>query len=895
MSLPLAVDDSAADEEALRESAGVPPKDKATFLQHMQNNLSSVQTLPGEIQQLGLGAFVGIRDSVQKRVSEEVNSSLRVMSFSVDMDNVISTRWERISYRIENFVSTHPNGYFWLLSTITLILILILGAFWKLAHGHHIQSLLPRKLKSQTGVVLEDPQDNITTETERTLSDSDQYGLAIWQVFQVIASGGVDSSLVEPSQIVVYFLILLTGLIVFGILIGMITDSFHSYVEGISEGKTKVPISNHTLILGWNESTVRVVCQLALVRRQFRMQNETLGRTVFWWTRASPSTPVANAPIVLMSNSKTKCEMQTEIEEALAGAGISKKRTRVGRDIICRVGDPCVVGDLQRVGAHRAKAILVQMTEADREEFEINDDVYNAKSLRCLLALRVALFTSDSVPPWEDLRVVSHLDQPSKDLEVIQLGEAQDGRPVLHVQEMSAFVNSLMFTCVCQPGLAFSLLEVLSFKGNAFRVRTVESFPNKGRDIIGKLFSEVKIMWEDAAVVGVVEDGIHAMKVLPDQGMAISQDRIIGPRDRLIFICESSAPRRTKTTAFPAITGSPDVAHDSELKAVNILVCGWRQEWNDAARFGKRMRETCSELARGSRLKFLCMKPTEGEDSFPVLMERIIQDDSRFVSQARKENPYEWKFDKEIIISFKQGNATNYTDLERLFKRNTYDKAVVLSTVADVDLPPMSRDSRILSIMLHLRHLQMIYDKPPIHVIGENAVDSTSYLAMGPSSRDTASSSADLPDFVNVQAIYACALCQSLAYPRLQPHMAQLFSKEPGSPSLRLEDALSVLPAGCYYWGSVMQHIPASHLDPSDVPIGIRKNTGQVQLVPKLSEEINFEKGDKLIVISRSLSTFQQAEQLSSMSASQEEGRSPSAWRPDSPLSDMFLPGKPMM
>eukprot|EP00930_Biecheleria_cincta_P039055 TRINITY_DN26861_c0_g1_i1.p1 TRINITY_DN26861_c0_g1~~TRINITY_DN26861_c0_g1_i1.p1 ORF type:complete len:857 (-),score=140.97 TRINITY_DN26861_c0_g1_i1:89-2659(-) len=841
--------------------------------------------------QLSLAGF----KSVQDEVSEEVQSHLRLMSFGMDMENMMSTRWERISYMIENFVSTHPNGYFWILSIFTLILMLILGLFWFYAR---VSPTSKREQASESlGVAaVSTVAGNATaaTTTDTELSDGEQYGLAVWQVFQVIAAGGVDDSIVEPAQIMIYTLILLTGLIVFAILIGMITDSFQSYVESMSEGKTKVPISNHTLILGWNEATLRVVCQLALIRRQYQMQNETCVRTIFWWRRVSPSTPVADAPIVLMNNQKTKIEMQQEINEALSEAGISKKRTRVGRDIICRVGDPCSVTDLQRVGVHRAKAILLKMTEADREEFQINEgNVCNAKTLRALLALRVALFTSDKPPAWEDLRIVAHLERPSKELGAIQLGEAQGGRPILHVQEMSAFVNSLMFTCVCQPGLAFALLELLSFGGNAFRLRRVVDFPNKGQNIVGKSLREVKMMWENAAVLGVVQDGIHAVGVLPEQGLAVPQDRIIGPLDRIIFICQTSSPMEAKTGTFPEITGKIDHALSPEWKAVNILVCGWRREWDCAARFGKRLRETCSELAPRSRLKFLCMKTSEGEGSFQALMESIMQDDPNLVPEVQEGSIFEWKYN-EIRISYTQGNAANYKDLEGLIRRKTYDKAVILSTMADCDLPPMSRDSRILSIMLHLRHLQMTYKKPPIHVIGENALDSTSVLAMGPSSRDTHCSTADLPDFVNVQAIYACALCQSLAYPRLQPHMSQLFSKDPGTPSLRLIDALSVLPAGCYPWGSVVLYVPKTSLDPSDVLIGIRKNSGPVTLVPMLSEEVNFEKGDKLMVISRSLSKFDQEQKLADSSASKEiSSRASLAWRPESPY-DMSLPGRPV-
>ena len=37
-------------------------------------------------------------------------------------------------------------------------------------------------------------------------------------------------------------------------------------LEGIEEGRSKVMETNHTLILGWNEGTIRVIIQIAFLR-----------------------------------------------------------------------------------------------------------------------------------------------------------------------------------------------------------------------------------------------------------------------------------------------------------------------------------------------------------------------------------------------------------------------------------------------------------------------------------------------------------------------------------------------------------------------------------------------------------------------------------------------------
>ena len=116
----------------------------------------------------------------------------------------------------------------------------------------------------------------------------------------------------------------------------------------------------HTLILGWNESTVRVICQIAYLRYAFQMRNASWSRRLFWWTRVAPSTPVATSTVVILCQTKTKQEMDNALEEALEECGVPRAYARVGWDIVCRIGDPTDPHDLYRVAAHTATSILVR-------------------------------------------------------------------------------------------------------------------------------------------------------------------------------------------------------------------------------------------------------------------------------------------------------------------------------------------------------------------------------------------------------------------------------------------------------------------------------------------------------------------------------------------------------
>jgi hypothetical protein len=98
---------------------------------------------------------------------------------------------------------------------------------------------------------------------------------AFWVSFQVLTTAGFEDSIPSVNGLrVVYFAMIVFGLVVFAILVGFITDSVTTFMDGLALGRTKVAESNHTLILGWNEATIRVVYQASLLRRQYQTLNE---------------------------------------------------------------------------------------------------------------------------------------------------------------------------------------------------------------------------------------------------------------------------------------------------------------------------------------------------------------------------------------------------------------------------------------------------------------------------------------------------------------------------------------------------------------------------------------------------------------------------------------------
>merc|ERR1719324_1723852 len=103
---------------------------------------------------------------------------------------------------------------------------------------------------------------------------------------------------------------MITGVLMFAVLVAFLSEASMTFVAEMNEGTSKVMESGHTLILGWNECTLRCVCQIAFLRKAWMKQNSTWDRRLFPWRRVKPSTPVASATVVIVCNSMTKIAME---------------------------------------------------------------------------------------------------------------------------------------------------------------------------------------------------------------------------------------------------------------------------------------------------------------------------------------------------------------------------------------------------------------------------------------------------------------------------------------------------------------------------------------------------------------------------------------------------------
>jgi len=352
----------------------------------------------------------GLKKSFTEAQSEHKQSAHFKDLKQRDLDaRIISADY--MAYTLENMIAADSNVRFYILIAITVFFTVVLG--------------LARLL------VL------------REEGKGEDLAASLYIAVQVLISAGYDNSQESAMDRIIYILTLLVGMTVVAVLIGLISESVNDYMAQLSAGSSKVVETNHCVILGWNESTCRVICQIAFLRRIFMMQNESWERKLLPWRRVKPSSPLACCVVVVMNNTKEKEDMQAIVGNAFTERAINPQRTKIGRDVIFRKGDPSDNHDLVRVAAHKAVAICVMMNESDTEEQGIDEAaVSNSATLRTVLALRNIIFSnnagSDMTPGF---RVVVQLSSECSYIRGCTF-LAPDGHDCLFPQDLTKYVNS---------------------------------------------------------------------------------------------------------------------------------------------------------------------------------------------------------------------------------------------------------------------------------------------------------------------------------------------------------------------------------------------------------------------------------------------------------------------
>jgi hypothetical protein len=223
-----------------------------------------------------------------EEIAEEVTSLSTYETLTERDLEAVYTFPDWLRYRYESIVTAEPRMRYVFLILFSFSLVVFLSAWW---------------------VLIPHPENHPMDETLT-------FRGAVYLTVNVLTTGDYNGDVLKANERICYFFMIAAGLLVVAVLIGIVTDSVTRAMYEQVNGRTKVVESEHTLILGWNDSTTRLVCQIAFLRRVFLQLNETWPRRLFPWLRVLPSSPVAKNKVVLMSNQKTKKEMELILSRA---------------------------------------------------------------------------------------------------------------------------------------------------------------------------------------------------------------------------------------------------------------------------------------------------------------------------------------------------------------------------------------------------------------------------------------------------------------------------------------------------------------------------------------------------------------------------------------------------
>lgn len=307
----------------------------------------------------------------------------------------------------------------------------------------------------------------------------------------------------------------ISGWVVFGLLISIITTSIQTRLNELQKGRLGFDATGHTAIFGWNQTIYSVLDEFTALRR------------------------VGDAPVVLMSN-RTAEQMYNDIRSFCQPGTVDR--------VVCRMGNPESVADQKRINVNGTREVIVLNSGLNTSS--ITSD---ASALKTLLAYVKNLSDSKeksksgtkktSAP--RNSNVIVELSQASS-LELIKGllpalwkpgGIQINFFPILTVQ----VIGKLLSRCAVQPGLSIIYQDLFSYKDIAgFESNTEIYIVPLSRTGLDRetCFEELIFALPGAAAIGYVKEGADPV-LNPAHGSRESRLPLHPRRDSVICIAES--------------------------------------------------------------------------------------------------------------------------------------------------------------------------------------------------------------------------------------------------------------------------------------------------------------------------------------------------------------------
>lgn len=407
-----------------------------------------------------------------------------------------------------------------------------------------------------------------------------------WSLTRVMdggTMGGDAGTLVRATAI----LTTLFGVGVVALLIGLVSSTIGDKIDDLRKGKSPVIDENHTLILGFGEKVFAIL-------RELREANANQ----------------SHASIVILS-ATDKEEVETQVRERLG----NMRTTRV----VVRQGSPYSVHDLRKVGAGRAKSIIVLASDVQQEGEAIDPDMGAIKTLLALRRIPGALTANHAVVELIDSR---------RRTVVEQLGAGG-----VEVVAMEETLSRMMVQTARQNGLAQVYRDLLTYEGS-------ELYFKKFPELSGKPFGDAQWKMKDAVVVGYRRpakgDAPAATVLNPPDGVFLEAD------DELLVIAVDDDTFSLTANHQPALPEGFGGAEPISRAPERVLICGnspkladMLKEYDNYVQSGSEAwlmpgveREGFTEaLKEVGALKNLKLKYVEGDPTHPSEIAKVASPD----------------------------------------------------------------------------------------------------------------------------------------------------------------------------------------------------------------------------------------------------------------------------
>uniref|UniRef100_A0A7S4T4G9 RCK N-terminal domain-containing protein n=1 Tax=Alexandrium monilatum TaxID=311494 RepID=A0A7S4T4G9_9DINO len=354
----------------------------------------------------------------------------------------------------------------------------------------------------------------------------------LWVSWTFMADPGTHASVVDPSQRAVASLIAVIGIIFFAALLGVVVDVIRNKMDLLRQGRARVVEKNHSLILGWTEKSILLIEELCVA-------NQSEGGGV----------------IVVMAK-HGKQDMEAELKIRLP------KKHLLGSKVVFRSGSPLLTHDLIKVGAHRARSVIIL---ADDNEPNKAD----AETLRCILVLR-------TMPYGLQGFIVAEV----RDINNEPLLKLVGGN---HCETVPShdILGRLMVMAGRSPGLAKVYESLLGFAGDEF-------YMWEWPELRGLTFGELVGRFPDAIPIGLRHaDGLIRLNPTVDTTLQAG--------DKLIVIAEDDDTYQPEPL-YPIDEGEAPPYEEGDMKPEHIFIAGWRRDISDIFVHLDNMVEKGSEL-----------------------------------------------------------------------------------------------------------------------------------------------------------------------------------------------------------------------------------------------------------------------------------------------------------